>query len=288
METAIGVFAARDSAEAAVKDLIAQGVPQQSIVFLTRAQSESKTVGKEVGATVGGFVGGAAGLSAGVAAATMMLVPGIGQVFALGFGAAALLGLVGAGTGAALGNVASDATTTEPTADEKCPDDVAFFREVLQHGRSLIVVRTDSSDIARKACSILDRLGLGIQGHVPLKMQIAMRQLGAVTVLDVSGRITLGEGNTMLREIVHDLLDKGAKQILLNLGDVQYIDSSGLGELVRVYTTVRTRGGEMKLVNLSKRVRDLLQMTRLYTVFRIESSEAAAIDSFGGRSQAIA
>ena len=92
----------------------------------------------------------------------------------------------------------------------------------------------------------------------------------------------------MLREIVHELLDKGAKQILLNLGDVQYIDSSGLGELVRVYTTVRTRGGEMKLVNLSKRVRDLLQMTRLYTAFRIESSEAAAIDSFGGRSQAIA
>ena len=89
METAIGVFASRDSAEAAVKDLIAQDVPEQSIVFLTRAQSETKTVGKEVGATVGGFVGGAAGLSAGVAAATMMLVPGIGQVFALGFGAAA-------------------------------------------------------------------------------------------------------------------------------------------------------------------------------------------------------
>ncbi len=98
METAIGVFASRDRAEQAVGQLRRQGVPEQSLVFLTRSKNEAETVGKEFGAYVGGFVGGAAGMSAGVVAATLLL-PGIGPVFALGFGAAALLGLAGAGAG---------------------------------------------------------------------------------------------------------------------------------------------------------------------------------------------
>ena len=89
METAIGVFSARDHAEKAVKELREQGVPEQSIVFLTRSDSEAKTIAKEFGATVGGFLGGAAGMSAGVVAASLLL-PGVGTVFALGFGAAAL------------------------------------------------------------------------------------------------------------------------------------------------------------------------------------------------------
>jgi hypothetical protein len=99
VETAIGVFSSRDHAEEAVKELQERGVPEQSIVYLTRSESEAKTIAKEFGATVGGFVGGAAGMSAGVVAATLLL-PGIGPVFALGFGAAALLGLAGVGAGA--------------------------------------------------------------------------------------------------------------------------------------------------------------------------------------------
>ena len=289
METAIGVFASRDSAEEGVKELLQRGVPESSLVFLTRSESEAKTVGKQIGAFAGGFVGGAAGMSAGVAAATL-LVPGIGAVFALGFGAAALLGLAGAGAGATTGAaMAREPGAPQPTPDEKCSEDAAFFREVLKEGRSLIVVRTESQETATSACAILDRLGLGMQGRTPVKMQTTTRQVGEVIVLDVSGRITLGEGNVMLREIVRDLAEKGNKRIVLNLGEVVYIDSSGVGELVKTHTTIRNKGGQLKLANLNRRVHDLLQMTRLYTVFDIEQDEASALKSFGGQaSQAVA
>ena len=287
METAIGVFSSRDHAEEAVKELRQRGVPEQSIVYLTRSESEAKTIAKEFGAYVGGFVGGAAGMTTGVVAATLLL-PGIGPVFALGFGAAALLGLAGAGTGATVGAAAShDPKVPQPTPDEKCTEDAAFFREVLKEGRSLIVVRTESQEIATSACNILDRLGLGMQGKTPTKMQTGTRQIGEVTVLDISGRITLGEGNVMLRDIVRDLADKGNMRIVLNLGEVNYIDSSGLGELVKTHTTIGNKGGELKLTNLNKRVSDLLQMTRLSAVFDIQKDEASAIKSFG-TSQAVA
>ena len=216
-----------------------------------------------------------------VVAATLLL-PGIGPVFALGFGAAALLGLAGAGAGATVGSAAThDKEAPQPTPDEKCSEDADFFREVLKEGRSLIVVRTESQQIATSACAILDRLGLGMQGKTPVKMQTNTRQIGDVIVLDISGRITLGEGNVMLREIVRDLAEQGKKRIVLNLGEVNYIDSSGVGELVKTHTTVRNKGGELKLANLNKRVQDLLQMTRLSAVFDIQKDEANAIKSFG-------
>jgi anti-sigma B factor antagonist len=201
-------------------------------------------------------------------------------VFALGFGAAALLGLAGAGAGSVVGKAAAGESAPPAVGDGKSSEDVAFFREVLKAGRSLIVVRTDSRETANTACGILDRLGLGIQGHTPTKMQTSTRQVEDITIIDVSGRITVGEGNVMLRETVLGLLDKGNKKLLLNLHNVGYIDSSGMGELVRSYTTVKNQGGQMKLVNLSKRVQDLLQLTRLYSVFEIEPDEASAIESF--------
>lgn len=279
METAIGVFASRDSAEGAVKELRQRGVPEQSIIFLTRSENEAKTIAKEFGAYVGGFVGGAAGMSAGVVAATLLL-PGVGPVFALGFGAAALLGLAGAGAGRTVGSAAAhDAEAPTPTAAEKCSEEAAFFREVLKEGRSLIVVQTDSRDLAAAACAILDRLGLGMQGATPVKMQVVTRQVGNATVLDISGRITLGEGNIALREIVRDLADKGQKRVVLNLDKVQYIDSSGVGELVKTHTTLRNQGGQLKLASLNKRVSDLLRMTRLSAVFDIQNDEASAIAS---------
>ena len=280
METTIGVFSSRERAEEAVEELLTQKVPKESIVFLTLSEAEAKKVGKGLGATVGGFMGAAGGMSAGVLAATLLVVPGIGQVFALGFGAAALLGLAGAGAGSVVGKAAAGESAPPAVGDGKSSEDVAFFREVLKAGRSLIVVRTDSRETANTACGILDRLGLGIQGHTPTKMQTSTRQVEDITIIDVSGRITVGEGNVMLRETVLGLLDKGNKKLLLNLHNVGYIDSSGMGELVRSYTTVKNQGGQMKLVNLSKRVQDLLQLTRLYSVFEIEPDEASAIESF--------
>ena len=291
METAIGVFASRDHAQEAVKELRERGVPEESIVFLTRSESEAKTIAKELGTFVGGFVGGAAGMTAGVVAASLLL-PGIGTVFALGIGAAALLtgAGAGAGAGAAMGSAATDADAPKPTTAEKSSEDVAFFREVLKEGRSLIVVRTESQELATSACEILDRLGLGMQNRTPVKMQTATRHIGDVAVLDISGRITLGEGNVMLREIVRELVDKGNKKIVLNLSEVQYIDSSGVGELVKTHTTIRNQGGQLRLVNLNKRVNDLLQMTRLSAVFDIDRDEASAIESLRGdtTSQAVA
>jgi anti-sigma B factor antagonist len=113
-----------------------------------------------------------------------------------------------------------------------------------------------------------------------VSMKLNTRQVDGVTILDLSGRITLGEGSVQLRDAIRDLLAKGQKQILLNLADVNYIDSSGIGELVSAYTTVRNQGGELKLLNLTKKVHDLLQITKLYTVFDIKDDEASAIASY--------
>lgn len=288
METAIGVFSSRDHSEEAVKELRAQGVPEESIVYLTRSESEAKTVAKQFGATVGGFVGGATGMSAGVVAATLLL-PGIGPVFALGFGAAALLGLAGAGAGAGVGSLAAhDGAAPNPSAAAKSAEDANFFREVLKEGRSLIVVRTESQKLASAACEILDRRGIGMQGKTPVKMQTNSRQIGDVVVIDVIGRITLGEGNVMLREIVRGLADKGTRRIVLNLAEVNYVDSSGVGELVKTHTTLRNMGGELKLASLNKRVQDLLEMTRLAAVFDIQHDEGSALKSFGAPTKATA
>jgi anti-sigma B factor antagonist len=101
-----------------------------------------------------------------------------------------------------------------------------------------------------------------------------------ITVLGLSGRITLGEGSVQLRDAIRDLISKGQKSVLLDLGDVNYIDSSGLGELVSAYTTARNQGATLKLLKLTKKVHDLLQLTKLYTVFDIYDDEASAIASF--------
>ncbi len=106
------------------------------------------------------------------------------------------------------------------------------------------------------------------------------REIGDVAIVDFSGKITLGEGSATLRQTVKELIGSGHRKILLNLGDVDYIDSSGIGELVGAYTTVRSASGELKLMQLTKRVRDLIQITRLFTVFDVQNDEASAILSF--------
>ena len=113
-----------------------------------------------------------------------------------------------------------------------------------------------------------------------MSVKLTTRQVGDVTVIDVSGRITLGEGSSVIRDELRALTDKGNRKVLLNLGDVTYIDSSGIGELVSGYTTMSNAGGTMKLLNLTKRVKDLLQITKLYTVFDVHEDEAHAVRSF--------
>ena len=113
-----------------------------------------------------------------------------------------------------------------------------------------------------------------------MALTIASREVDGVTVLDLSGRITLGEGSVQLRDAIRGLISKGQKNILLNMADVNYIDSSGLGELVSAFTTAKNQQAEVKLLKLTKKVHDLLQLTKLYTVFDIYDDEAAAIASF--------
>ena len=113
-----------------------------------------------------------------------------------------------------------------------------------------------------------------------MSMKSMTRQVNGITIVDLSGRITLGEGSVLLRDMVRDLVTKGQRKILLNLGDVTYIDSSGIGELVSAFTTVRNQGGELKLLNLTKKVHDLLQITKLYTVFDVKDDEATAVAAF--------
>ena len=113
-----------------------------------------------------------------------------------------------------------------------------------------------------------------------MSVKLTNRQVGDVTVIDAAGRITLGEGASSFRDTIRELAAKGDKKILLNLSDVSYIDSSGIGEMVSGFTTVTNHGGQLKLLGLSKRVKDLLQITKLYTVFEVFDDEAAAVRSF--------
>ncbi len=113
-----------------------------------------------------------------------------------------------------------------------------------------------------------------------MALTIASRELDGVTILDLNGRITLGEGSVQLRDAIRGLISKGQKRILLNMADVNYIDSSGLGELVSAFTTAKNQQADVKLLSLTKKVHDLLQLTKLYTVFDIKDDEAGAIAAF--------
>ena len=111
-------------------------------------------------------------------------------------------------------------------------------------------------------------------------MQTSTRQVGSVTVVDMKGRIVLGEESASVRDLTRDLLNQGHKKILFNLGNVDYIDSSGLGSLVSAFTSVKKHGGDLKLLNLTDKVESVLQITKLYTVFDILDDEAVALKSF--------
>src|SRR5258706_9849664 len=117
-------------------------------------------------------------------------------------------------------------------------------------------------------------------------MQIEERTVGDVIVLDVKGKVTLGEGDELLKDKVNSLVNQGKKKIVLNLADVPYIDSAGLGEIVRTYTTVSRQGGNLKLLNLTKRITDLLSITKLLTVFETFDTESDAITSFSASAKA--
>jgi anti-sigma B factor antagonist len=113
-----------------------------------------------------------------------------------------------------------------------------------------------------------------------VSVKLTNRKVGDVVVIDAVGRITLGEGASSFRDSIRELAGKGERKLVLNLSDVTYIDSSGIGELVSGFTTIANQGGHLKLLNLTKRIQDLLQITKLYTVFDVYDDEAEAVRSF--------
>ena len=113
-----------------------------------------------------------------------------------------------------------------------------------------------------------------------MSMKASTRQVQDVTIIDLSGQIKLGEGSSVLRDTVKDLLGKGHRKILVNLAEITYIDSSGIGELISAFTSARSRGGELKLLHLTKKIHDLLQITKLYTVFDVRDDEVQALAAF--------
>jgi len=282
METAIGVFDSREHAEAAVKELLQKHVPEESIVFLTRSESEAMTFGKELGTYAGGFIGGAVGTTAGCVGAALALIPGFGQVFALGVGGAALLGYLGSKVGGSLAKgISEDPGAPKASPAEKAGEEGAYLLDVLKQGGSLIVVRTEFQDVAAAASGVLDKLGVGRQAATSSKAETSTRKEGDITIIDARGKIAFGEGVTKLRETVANLIAGGNRKVILNLKEVDYVDSSGMGEIVRSHMAIRKQGGQLKLANLSKMVTELLQATGMNKVFDIHTDETAAVHSFG-------
>jgi anti-sigma B factor antagonist len=273
MKTAIGVFAFRERAEDAVKTLLERHIPEERIVFLTRSESEAKGMARQLRVSAGGE--GPECMSAGIGVAAVLTVPGVDSVFALGSGAVALLGLSDPKT-----SVDTAGRPNGPIPSERASaEDFALFCRVLSEGHSVVVVRTESSQIATTACEVLNRLGISMQAGVAAKSTVTSRQLVGAVVADFVGKIALTEGSGLLRETLRTFLEQGHTRILLNLERVDFIDSAGLGELVRTHAAVRSRGGQLKLVRPSDNVHQLLRITKLDRVLEIVPDEFSALNS---------
>jgi anti-sigma B factor antagonist len=264
MQTAVGVFADRERAEEALKLLLQRHIPEDRIIYLTRSESDARTINGQLGRT------------GGVAGAANLALPGIGSVYSSGFGAASLLGLP-----AEEGRAASPAA---PAAPKEAPAlgadsaEEAFFRRVLRDGHSVIVVRSASSQHAAAACEILDKLGLNIKKSPAIRSSVVFRQASGSAVAEFTGKIAFTDGTALLRETVHNFLARGYRRILLDLGRVEFIDSAGLGELVRSHAAVRNSGGQLTLIGPSRAIQQLLQVTRMDQVFDIAPDEYTALN----------
>jgi anti-sigma B factor antagonist len=286
VEIVIGLFDSTERAEQAVKELRQNQIPGQAIIFLTGSENEAMSFTNELGAYVGGVMGGAVQFTAGQIGSALAMVPGFGQVYAIGLGAAALLHYLGSKVGATAVKRSLEASRFKLTAPEQSAIDTAYFIDVLKHGRSIVMVQTKFRDVAAEATAILDRLGLGKQTPTASKAESSTRRVEGVSIVDLRGRIDFGDGSARLREILGDLVTRGKTKVLLNMKDVDFVDSSGIGEMVRGHVQLAKIGGQLKLVNLSKHVNMLLQVTRLNKVFEIFDSELDGIKSFASGSAA--
>jgi anti-sigma B factor antagonist len=275
--TSIGVFTSREQAEDAAHLLVADRVPEDDISLLTPDTPEHRVTGKKVGAYVGGAIGTSTGLTLGIAAATLA-VPGIGPVLAIGLGAAALLGFGGMRAGKSVG--AGIDTLNDAEHDPDLPD-AAFFRAVLAQNRSVIVVQTEDAGVHARASDILNRLAIhGTADEAVPTANVAVHKVSDVLVVALSGRVVIGEVADHFRDIVYNAIDRGARKVVINITEVTFIDSSGLGALVNAMIRMRNSGGKLKLTQPSTKVAELLELTRLDKVMDIEPDEPKALAAF--------
>jgi anti-sigma B factor antagonist len=275
METAVGVFASRERAEAAMKQLLDHQVPEERIIYLTRSATDAAGMKNQFSALLDRPKEGSEDHLRD-SSDRVITMPGVGPVFALGFEAAAFFVTAAAPAGAAV-SANSDAGPASPRVNSV--DDSGFFRDVLNLGHSVIVVRTNSSQIASIACEILDKLGLSMPRQPAPRSAVRMRESSGAAIADLSGKIALAEGTGLLRATIRNFIEQGYTRILLNLEHVDFIDSAGLGELVRTQTTLRGCGGQLKLVNPNRNVHHLLRVTKLDHIFDIAPDEFTALNS---------
>jgi anti-sigma B factor antagonist len=281
METAIGVFPSREQAEEALKSLFEHGVPEESVVYLTRSENDATSIGKQFGTSAGLLANGTAEGCDGIAATSLLTIPRIGPVFAVGPDSATLLGVAEANGGSASAeNIGKAGDSTPMKVGAGSLEDLKLFNRVLNERYSVIIVRTEFPEIAATSCEILNRLSLRMKKSSTSISMVTIREVNGPVVAYVAGRIALAEGTLLLRDMVQDFLRRGNDRIVLDLNDVDFIDSAGLGELVRSHASVRAHGGQLKLVNPSANVWDLLKITKLDQVFDIPPDEATALASF--------
>lgn len=269
MKTAVGVFSNLDRAEQAVRALLKNRVPPERITFLTRSEPEANSIGNHL------YSDSALQNAGAPARFSVISVSGVGPVLVQGPDVSDILDQSSQGISA---HHASDDPWRQTPVAHGSDDDAAFFRRMLMEGCSVIVVRTDSNQIAMAAVEVLDKLSLGISKSPKGRGQVTVRQVSGSAIATFSGKLALDDGCLLLRETVRALLDANQIRILLNLERLEFLDSAGLGELVRTHVAVRSRGGHLILVNPSPNVRHLLQVTRVDRVFDIAPDEFTALN----------
>lgn len=271
MKTAVGVFSNLDRAEQAIRALLKNRVPPERITFLTRSEPEANSIRSHLQdeSMLQVKTGTPARFS-------VLSVSGVGPVLVQGPDVSDIFDQP------ARSNLASSApASNDPWRQTPIPhgsdDDAAFFRRMLNDGCSVIVVRTDSNQIAMAAVEVLDKLSLGIAKTSAGKGRVSVRQIPGAAIATFSGKLALDDGCLLLRETIRAFLDAGQTRVLLNLEKLDFLDSAGLGELVRAHVAVRSRGGHLTLVNPSKNVYQLLHVTKVDRVFDIAPDELTAM-----------
>lgn len=266
MHTTVGIFATRERAEEALVRLLENHIPEYRIVYLTRSEQDAATVSGRMNER--DFAA-----SKSQARETGRLTPNPSPVFALGFGDKTPL----PSTHPPFGLSAGDPALLDSLVASASSEDRDFFQRVLDGGNSAVVVRTNSAMSAAAVCEIFDTFALHMRRSGSTPTSVILRRLSGGALAEFSGKIALGEGTALLRESIQNLVQFGYLHILLDLEHVDYVDSAGLGELVRSLVTVRGHGRTLKLVGPSAGVLRLLQMTRLDRIFEIVADQPAAL-----------